>query len=197
VRETQESGWGPAPLNMTSRTIAARYAKALLDVNLKEGDPRAAEQDLAAFVELMRSHLDLQQALTNPAVPLQKKEAIVKALLDRSRPDPVVRRTILMLASRDRLGILPELLANYRDRLLDREGIVRAEIATATPVGVDRLQRIERGLAAASGKRVTMTTRVDPSIIGGVVARVGGTVYDGSISTQLRKMKETMKGSGL
>jgi len=182
---------------MTSRTIAARYAKALLDVNLKAGDPGAAEQDLAAFVELMTSHRELQQALTNPAVPIQKKEAIVTALLDRGRPNPVVGRTILMLASRDRLGILPELLANYRDRLLDREGVVRAEIATATPVGADRLQRIERGLAAASGKRVTMTTRVDPTIIGGIVARVGSTVYDGSIATQLRKMRETITGSGL
>ena len=182
---------------MTSRTIAARYAKALLDVSLKEGDPRAAEQDLAAFVELMTSHQELQHALTNPAVPIQKKEAIVKALLDRSRPNPVVGRTILLLALRDRLGILPDLLANYRDRLLDREGVVRAEIATATPVAADRLQRIERGLAAASGKHVTMTTRVDPSIIGGIVARVGSTVYDGSIATQLKKMKEAMTGSGL
>lgn len=182
---------------MTNRAIAARYAKALLDVNLKEGDPRAAEQGLAAFVELMTSHQELQQALTNPAVPIQKKEAIVKALLDRGRPSAVVGRTILLLVSRDRLGILPELLANYRDRLLDREGVVRAEIATATPVAADRLQRIERGLAAASGKRVTMTTRVDPSIIGGVVARVGSIVYDGSIATQLRKMKETLTGSGL
>jgi F-type H+-transporting ATPase subunit delta len=182
---------------MTNRAIAARYAKALLDVNLEAGDPRAAEQDLAAFVELMTSHRELQQALTNPAVPLQKKEAIVKALLDRSRPNAVVGRTILMLASRDRLGILPDLLANYRDRLLDREGVVRAEIATTTPVGSDRLQRIERGLAAASGKRVRMTTRVDPSIIGGIVARVGSTVYDGSIATQLKKMKEAITGAGL
>jgi F-type H+-transporting ATPase subunit delta len=109
----------------------------------------------------------------------------------------VVGRTILLLASRDRLGILPDLLANYRDRLLDREGVVRAEIATATPVAADRLQRIERGLAAASGKHVTMTTRVVPSIIGGIVARVGSTVYDGSIATQLKKMKEAMTGSGL
>jgi F-type H+-transporting ATPase subunit delta len=187
---------------MTNRAIAARYAKALLEVILKEGDPRAAENDLTAFVELMTSHrvdrgvgapgMNLWQALTNPSVPVQKKQAVVKALADRGRLTPVVARTLVLLASRDRLALLPDLLASYRERLLDREGVVRAEIATATPITAERLQQIEQGLAAATGKRVTVETRVDPSIIGGVVARIGSTVYDGSVVTQLRKIKETI-----
>lgn len=187
---------------MTNRAIAARYAKALLEVILKEGDPRAAENDLTAFVELMTSHRDdrgggapgmnLWQALTNPSVPVQKKQALVKALADRGRMTPVVARTLVLLASRDRLALLPDLLASYRERLLDREGVVRAEIATATPIAAERLQKIEQGLAAATGKRVTVETRVDPSIIGGVVARIGSTVYDGSVVTQLKRMKETI-----
>lgn len=182
---------------MTNRAIAARYAKALLEVSLKEGDPRGAEEDLAAFVELMTVHRDLQQALTNPAVPVQKKVALVTTLSERGRTVPVVARTLALLASRDRLGLLPALLTDYRERLLDREGVVRAEIASATPVAPERLQNIERGLAAATGKRVTLEARVDPSIIGGVVARIGSTVYDGSVATQLRKIRETLIGSGL
>ena len=191
---------------MTGRAIAARYAKALLEVSLKEGDPRTAETDLAGFVELMTSHQDdrevgapgmsLWQALTNPAVPVQKKQAVVSVLAERGRATPVVARTLMLLASRDRLGLLPDLLANYRERLLDREGVVRAEIATAMPVGPERLETIQRGLAAATGKRVTVDTRLDPSIIGGVVARIGSTVYDGSIATQLTRMKEAITGAG-
>ena len=180
---------------MTNRAIAARYAKALLEVSLKEADPRAVEMDLAAFVELMTSHPDLARALTNPAVPVQRKQAVVKALAEIGRPTPVVARTLALLAPRDRLGLLPELLANYRERLLDREGVVRAEITTAMPVGPGRLEQIERGLAAATGKRVMVEARVDPAIIGGVVARIGSTVYDGSVATQLRKIKETMTGA--
>jgi F-type H+-transporting ATPase subunit delta len=181
---------------MTSRAIAARYAKALLDVSLKEGDPRATETDLAAFVELMKTHHDLAQVLTNPAVPVHKKEAVTHALSERGRLTPIVARTLALLASRDRLGVLPDLLADYRERLLDREGVVRAEIATATTVAPERLQRLERGLVATTGKRVTIETRLEPAMIGGVVARIGGTVYDGSVATQLRKMKETITGTG-
>ena len=151
--------------------------------------------DLAAFVELMTSHPDLARALTNPAVPVQRKQAVVKALAELGRPTLVVARTLALLASRDRLGLLPDLLANYRERLLDREGVVRAEITTAMPVGPERLEQIERGLAAATGKRVMVEARVDPAIIGGVVARIGSTVYDGSVATQLRKIKETMTGA--
>lgn len=183
--------------NMTNRAIAARYATALLDVSLKEGDPHATAKDLAAFVELMTTHHDLAQVLTNPALPAHKKEAVARALAERGGLTPVVARTLVLLASRDRLGLLPDLLAAYGERLLDREGVVRAEIATAAAVAPERLQNIERGLAAATGKRVTIDTRVEPSIIGGVVARIGSTVYDGSIATQLRKMKEAITGSWL
>lgn len=180
---------------MTSRAIAARYAKALLEVSLKEGDPRATEADLAAFVELMKTHHDLDAVLTNPAVPVHRKEALAKVLAERGGVTPIVARTLALMASRDRLGVLPDLLAAFRERLLDREGVVRAEIATASAVAAERLQSIERGLAAATGKRVTIESRVDPSILGGVVARIGSTVYDGSVATQLRKIRETITGT--
>lgn len=181
---------------MTNRAIAARYAKALLDVSLKEGDPRTTETDLAAFVALMKTHQELAQVLTHPAVPVHKKEGVTNALSARGRLAPVVTRTLALLASRDRLGVLPDLLAAYRERLLDREGVVRAEIATAAAVAPDRLQSIERGLAVTTGRRVMIETRLEPSMIGGVVARIGSTVYDGSVATQLRKVKETITGAG-
>jgi F-type H+-transporting ATPase subunit delta len=188
---------------MTNRAIASRYAKALLEVSLKEGDPREVERDLASFVELMTSHegtggpqgLSLRQVLTNPAVPTPKKQAIVQMLVERGQPTPIVARTLVLLASRDRLALLAELLGDYRERLLDREGIVRAEVATAVPLAPEKLQNIERGLAAATGKRISMAARVDPSMIGGVIARVGSTVYDGSVTTMLKKMRETITGA--
>src|SRR5688572_7044474 len=98
---------------MTHRAIAARYARALLDVSLKEGDPRAVERDLAAFVELLVGHRELYQALTNPAVPIQKKQAVVNTLKDRVGVLPIVDRTLALLASRDRIALLPDLLKNY------------------------------------------------------------------------------------
>ena len=88
--------------------------------------------------------------------------------------------------------LLPELLASYRERLLDHQKVVRAIVTTAIPLGADRAQAIERGLAQLTGRTVTLATNVDPSIIGGVVARIGSTVYDGSVTTQLQKMKQRL-----
>lgn len=177
---------------MSNLAVAARYAKALFEVTLAEADPGVVDQQLSAFVGLMTVHRDLEQALTNPAVPVTKKQAIVKTLVERQAAVPVVARTLILLASRDRLALLPDLLANYRERLLEREGVVRAEVITSAPLSPERQAEIERGLAAATGKRVTMTIRIDPSIIAGVVAKVGGVVYDASVATQLRKIKAVM-----
>ena len=177
---------------MSNLAVAARYAKALFDVSLKEADLHAVEQQLSAFAGLMTVHRNLEQVLTNPAVPVTKKQAVVKALVERQGSVPVVARTLILLASRDRLALLPDLLASYRERLLDREGVVRAEVTTSAPLSPERQAAIERGLAAATGKRVTMTIRVDPTIIAGVVAKVGGVVYDASVATQLRKIKTVM-----
>jgi F-type H+-transporting ATPase subunit delta len=177
---------------MANQAIAARYAKALFEVSLKEADPRIVEQQVDAFAGLMTVHRDLQHVLTNPAVPVTKKQAVVKALVDRQGAVPVVARTLVLLASRDRLALLPDLLANYRERLLARDGVVKAEVTTSAPLSPARQADIQRGLAEVTGKRVTMTVRVDPSIIAGVVARVGGVVYDASVATQLRKIKTAM-----
>jgi F-type H+-transporting ATPase subunit delta len=177
---------------MTSRAVASRYAKALFEVVLKDGDVHAVERELAAFVDLMAGHRELHDALTSPAVPVQKKQAVVATLIERAGVAPMIARTLSLLASRDRLSLLPDLLAEYRQRLLDRDGVLRAEITTATPVEAGRMQQIEHGLATATGKRITMESHVDPSIVGGLVARVGGTVYDGSVVMQLKKIKDAL-----
>jgi F-type H+-transporting ATPase subunit delta len=104
----------------------------------------------------------------------------------------VLAKLIALLAERDRLVLLPDLLASYRERLLDHQNVVRAEVTTAVPLAADRTQAIERALARVTGRTVTLATKVDPAIIGGVVARIGSTVYDGSVTTQLLKMKHRL-----
>ena len=181
---------------MTNKTAATRYARALLDVTVKEGgDVLRIEQDLAAFAALMTDHPTLQKVLVNPAVPVQRKQAAVADLLGRLNTSPVLAKLIALLAERDRLVLLPDLLASYRERLLEHQNVVRAEITTAVPLGADRATAIQRGLAQLTGRTVTVSTRVDSAIIGGVVARIGSTVYDGSITTQLEKMRRKLLGT--
>ena len=178
---------------MTNKTAATRYARALLDVSIKEkGDLERIEQDLAAFVDLFTKHPTLEKVLLNPAIPVPRKQAAAAELTARLGTSPVLAKLIALLAERDRLVLLPELLASYRERLLDHQKVVRAIVTTAIPLGADRAQAIERGLAQLTGRTVTLATKVDPSIIGGVVARIGSTVYDGSVTTQLQKMKQRL-----
>ena len=152
------------------------------------------EQQLVGFVDFIAGHAELSKALLNPAVPAPRKRAAVEKL--SAHLPPVVGKLLVLLAERDRLTLLPDLLAAYRERLLDHMQIVRAEITTVAPLAPERAQQIERSLAEVTGRGVMVTSRVDPSLIGGLVARVGGTVYDGSIITQLTKMgKRLAEGS--
>ena len=178
---------------MTTRTAANRYARALLDVARHEGDPQAADGQLAAIVEVLTGHAVLWKVLTNPAIGTPDKRAIVEALLPRVEAAPAVRKLVLLLTERDRMGLLPEIADAYRARLLDFQGVVRADVTTAVPLPADRAARLEQGLAALTGRRVVMTAATDAALMGGVVTRIGSTVYDGSVKRQLEKMKERLE----
>lgn len=177
---------------MTNRTAATRYARALLDVARREADPREVENELASFVGLIQGNRSLSHVLTSPAIPASKKAALVGEIVGRAQGSLIVAKLLRLLAERDRLGLLPELLDEYRRRLLDVLNIVRAEVTTAVPLSEDRVGGLERALTAMTGRTVSMTTRVDGAIIGGVVTRIGSVVYDGSVRRQLEKMRETL-----
>jgi F-type H+-transporting ATPase subunit delta len=178
---------------VTSRIAAARYARALFDVALKErADLARVETELAEFASLIDQQKDLSKVVLNPAVPAAHKRSVVSALTARIRPQSVVTKLLALLAERDRLRLLPDLIAAYRERVLDHQRVVRAEVVTAAPLAPERARQIEQTLAQATGRTVTLSLRVDPSIIGGLVARVGSTVYDGSIVRQLAKIKDRL-----
>ena len=130
--------------------------------------------------------------MLNPAVPAPRKRAAMEQITKLSGFTPVVSKLLVLLADRDRLGLLKDIAAIYHDLLAERQNVVRAEVTSAEPLPHERVEAIEKRLAAVTGKRVSMTTKVDKDIIGGVVARVGGTVYDASIATQLKKIRETI-----
>ena len=180
---------------MTARMRALRYARALLDVALAEADPAVVEQELAASAELFQGHAALWKVMTNPAVPAPKKRAIVDRLLPQLGVTPVVQKTLQMLASRDRVALLPEIVDAYSSRLMDHQKVVRARVTSAAPVTADRLKTLERELAGLTGRRVVMSAAVDPAILGGLVTQIGSTVWDGSVKRQLEKIREKLVAS--
>ena len=178
---------------MTQRTAAARYARALVEVALKEhADLTRIETELDEFAALIASHKTLQQALLNPVVAAQKKRAAIAELTAQAKLQPILAKLLVLLAERDRLILLPDLLAAYRQRVQAIQNIVQAEVTTAAALPPDRTREIEQRLAQATGRTVLLSTRVDPAIVGGIVTRIGSTVYDGSVTNHLRRMKQRL-----
>ena len=177
---------------MSTRASAARYAKALFDVASAEFTPEQAEKELVAFADLVVAHDDLRQALASPAIPAARKRAVVAQLLDRQQPSGPVRKLLLLLAERDRLDLLADLVSVYHERVMEHLKVVQAEVTTATPLEPEQAAQLQQRLGTTIGRTVTLTTRVDPSLIGGMVARIGSTVYDGSVATQLTTLRQRL-----
>lgn len=171
-----------------------RYARALLEVAAREkSDLEQVDRELASLVDLFTQNPALAKVMLNPAVPVPRKRAAMVALTERAQMSPILSKLLVLLAERDRLVLLPDVLFAYRERLLDHQHVVRAEVTSATPLAADRARAIEQSLAHVTGRTVKLGTRVDPSIIGGVIARIGDTIYDGSVTTQLKKMKKRLE----
>jgi F-type H+-transporting ATPase subunit delta len=181
---------------MSKKAAGAREARALLDVATRESDPDRVGGELDALAEAMRTQRDVQALLLNPGVAVPRKVQALQAIASTLGLTPLVSRLLVVFAERDSLRLLPELAAAYRARLLERRNIVSAEITTAVPLSAETADRVGRALGEASGKQVLVSTRVDPAIIGGVVARVGSTVYDGSVTTQLARMRQKLVENG-
>jgi F-type H+-transporting ATPase subunit delta len=179
---------------MTLRSIARRYADALIDVvGAKNGEIDRAAEELAAFRDLVENHGELRLVLEAPSVPAQKKRAIVEAvLLAAGATNLEVRRLLLLLADRGRLALLPVVATTVAERVLQAKRIVPAAVVTAVPLGDDRRDALSKALGKATGYDVTITNRVDPSIVGGVVAQVGSIVFDGSVTGQIARMKHRL-----
>jgi F-type H+-transporting ATPase subunit delta len=177
---------------MSLRTSATRYARALFDVALRESDPARIEQELDEIVGAIEGQPELRRALLHGAVPQTIRLNVVKALVEATSPQPPLAKLLLILAEKGRLELLPHLRDVYRERLLAHGNVVRAFVTSATALGDDKVRALEHSLSQLTGKRVQLEVAVDRDLIGGVVARIGSTVYDGSLRTQLQKLKQQL-----
>ena len=178
---------------MTLRTIARRYAGALFDVARRIHTLDRAERDLHVFNEFLSAQAELRRVFEMPAVAPSKKRAILDELLARTPElDGEVPRLLRMLADRDRLMLLPGITAVFEERLRQERHVLQAEVVTAVPLPDAQRESLTAALRRAAGSDLTVTENVDPSIIGGLVARVGSLVFDGSVTRQLERMKQRL-----
>lgn len=178
---------------MSLKTSAARYARALFDVALQEkADLARIGADLAALADVFREHDALIREVDRPGIPDAARKAVAAKLAEQLNAAPHVARLLAALAQAHKLALLPALAAAYQERLRAHAHIVRAEVESAAPLPPAKTRALEESLAAVTGKKVELVATVNPDLLGGVVARIGSTVYDGSVRTQLRKLRETL-----
>ena len=178
---------------MSDRSSARRYAAALFDVAAKARSEEAAGQQLTTLAAVIRDHAELARVLDTPAVPSAAKKNLIVAVAKAAGALSIeVERLVGLLADRDRLPLLPDVAAAYVDRLNQEKKVVPAEIVTAVPLTPEHRAAMTAALGRASGLEIALTERVDPEIIGGVVARVGSVVFDGSVSRQLERLRQKL-----
>ena len=169
--------------------IARRYAHAYFDLAKQAKDIPGWRRSLEQVVAILGAP-DVAAALHDPRIPQHERGRIVAELLrDAHAP---ARNLARLLAERGRAAVLPMVLEQY-DVLADREsGVLRAEVVTAIPVDAQLEQRIRRQLADTLGGDVQTTVRQDPSILGGLVIRIGDRVIDGSVRTRLEQLQAAL-----
>ena len=176
---------------MTS-AVASRYARALADVVMAPGSqlqPRDVVTQLRAIEALLEQSSDLRHALGSPAVRVAQKRAVVGRFADEMALSRLVRNFIFVLIDHQRINILSNVREAFEAEIDQRLGFVRAEVVAAQELDREQTAALEAGLTQMTGKQVRARFQVDPSLIGGVVARVGSTVYDGSIRGQLDNLR--------
>jgi len=165
----------------------------LYEVARTHGITDAVGQDLIGLLAALDANPELEAALASPLVVPRKKKATVDALVATARDTTKeVGRLLSMLAERDRFNLVRQIAAEYRSLAMEAGQVVEAEIVTAVPIAQAQKAKLADALGRATGGQVELVDRVDPNIIAGVIATVGGVVYDGSAVRQMELMKKTL-----
>ena len=172
--------------------IANRYAKALVAVSFKLNQHEQVAQELLQFEDLLAHHKELVLFYTNPAIAVAKKKAATRELLGKLAFSQTTSNFLLVLIDNHRMGGFAEIRKAFQQELNNRLGVTQAEVTTAAELDAQTHQKLVARLAALTGKKVALKFANDPGLIGGVVTRIGDTIYDGSIRQQLNSMKSRL-----
>ncbi len=180
---------------MISSAIASRYAGALVDVVTAPAthlEPAEAVGQLRAFSGALESSTELRHVLASPAVSPARKRTVVRRLADRLELAAIVRNFLLVLVDHRRSAALAEIIDSFELLLDERLGFARAEVQSARDMDERQRTDLAARLSQLTGRQVRMRFSVEPGLIGGVVARIGSTVYDGSVRGQLNALGRSL-----
>ena len=177
---------------MSRETIARRYSAALADVVLDTGETETVKAELAGWTDLFRDSTDLQTVFSNPAIAHANKEKVLEGLIAKVKPSKPTANFLRVLLQNSRLTEIGEINDRFDSVLKERSGVVAAEIVSARELPEDERISFKANLEKLTGKKVNISYAINKDIIGGVVTRIGSTVYDGSVKTKLENLKEQL-----
>jgi F-type H+-transporting ATPase subunit delta len=175
------------------RALARRYARALLDVGGRPGREAALalRDELRSFAAIVSGHAELRRALEHPGVGADERRRVLAAVADAAGASALLRRLVDLLAARDRLSLLPDVAEAYAEAANAAHGVVSAEVGSAVALAEPQ----ERALAGALGEAVELRAHVEPELLGGLLVRVGGMTYDGTVRARLAALRRCLAAS--
>ncbi|HEY1556884.1 MAG TPA: ATP synthase F1 subunit delta [Kofleriaceae bacterium] len=177
---------------MLSGSVARRYAKAVFEIGQDQGGLDKIAADLRALATAMKSSDELTSALTSPAIQRSDRRKVIDGLLQRIGVVSTTRSLLYLLLDHERIDALPMIVRELDKMIEAKAGRVSAEVVSARPLEPAQLSELVAVLEKLSGKKINVSKREDPELLGGVVAKVGDTVYDGSLRTELQKVRDAL-----
>lgn len=180
---------------MNNTVLAKRYAKALFQVGKEENALDEFSRTLAELSQLYVETPEVVDGLTNPIYPLEVREKVMAHLVGAMKASVLMGNFLNLLVQKRRADVLPDISEVFHGLVDDERNMCRGTVVSASEISKDLNDKIKATLEKITGKQVVVQNEIDPSIIGGIVAKVGDLVLDGSIKTQLTGLKESIKGS--
>ena len=177
---------------MVTGSLARRYARAVMELGQASGNLDKMASDLRSLAKAMKDSDELQTVLTNPAIRRNDRRKVLDGLLQRIGSQPHTKNLVYLLLDSERLSSVQGISREVDTMIQAKSGHISAEITSATPLDSAQVQQITIALEKLSGKKVDVVKKEDPALLGGVVAKVGDVVYDGSLRTQLHAIREEL-----
>jgi F-type H+-transporting ATPase subunit delta len=179
---------------LSLQTVARRYAAALADVAIERREEREVQTELDQWAAMIESHAQLKEVFANPTIVYDHKRKLLEDLISRTRVRETTASFLRVLLKNQRLSQLRDVAARYSYVLDERGGIVAATVTTARPIPEDLQQQLHDTLIAATGRKVRLSFYTDEAILGGMVAQIGSTIFDGSVQNHLERLANDLAG---
>ncbi len=178
---------------MSVETVARRYASALADVVMTSGEKDMIQTELKTWEEMLNTNRDLHSAFHNPSINQDSKQKVLESLIARSKPSTTTANFLRVLLKNNRLTEINAINEKFNSVIAERSGVIFASVISSRELTDAEKADMKSNLAkVTSGNQINLEYKIDESIIGGAITRVGSTVYDGSVKTQLELLKQQM-----